>query len=158
MQTTHTKNTVSHLDSFRKDTVGHLNSFLRGELSAVETYRQALAKVEDFTERAVLHECSRSHQERVRMLTEEVRRHGGEPATDSGPWGAFAKLVERGAAVLGRKAAIAALKQGDEHGREGYRRDLSQLDPEAREFIQSQVLPQQHRTHAAMSALKQSLS
>jgi hypothetical protein len=124
----------------------------------VEAYRQALAKLEDFTERAVLHECSRSHQERVRMLTEEVRRHGGEPAKDRGRWGAFAKLVERGAAFLGPKAAIAALERGEDHGREGYRRDLSELDPEAREFIQSRVLPQQHRTHGAMSALKQALS
>ena len=138
--------------------VSHLNSFLRGELSAVETYRQALSKLEEFTERGILHECSRSHEERAALLTKEIRRRGGEPATGSGPWGAFAKLVEGGAAVLGRKAAIFALEQGEDHGRDDYRRDLKELDPQARNFIQSELLPLQHRTHDALSALRQSLS
>jgi len=141
-----------------KNTIDHLNSFLRGELSAVETYRQALDRLGEVTERAVLHECVRSHEERVTLLTNEIRRRGGEPARGSGPWGAFAKLIEGGAAMLGEKTAIAALEEGEDHGRDDYRRDLKELDPQARNFVQSEILPLQNRTHGALSALKQSLS
>lgn len=139
-------------------TVDHLNSFLRGELSAVETYRQALNKLDNSAYRMTLEQCARSHEQRVRLLAEEVRRRGAEPAHDSGAWGTFAKLVEAGAAVLGEKAAIAALEEGEDHGRDDYKRDLDDLDVPAREFIQSYVLPEQLRTHDAIRAIKKSMS
>jgi len=141
-----------------ENTVDHLNSFLRGELSAVETYRQALEKLDSFAYRSTLEQCARSHEQRVRVLAEEVRRRGGEPAQGSGAWGTFAKIVEGGAAVLGEKAAIAALEEGEDHGRDDYRRDLEDLDAAARQLIELQVLPEQYRTHEAMSTLKKTLS
>lgn len=141
-----------------KEAIDHLNSFLRGELSAVETYRQALQKLDDFAHRATLEQCARSHEQRVRLLTDEVRRLGGEPAKSSGPWGTFANLVEGGAALFGDKAAIAALEEGEDHGKADYRRDLKDLDGEARLFVESRVLPEQIRTHDAMSVLKKALS
>jgi demethoxyubiquinone hydroxylase (CLK1/Coq7/Cat5 family) len=144
--------------SSRKDTVDHLNSFLRGELSAVETYRQALKKLDAFAHRATLEQCARSHEQRVQLLSEEVRRLGGDPAKGSGTWGSFAQLVEGGATLLGDKAAIAALEEGEDHGKADYRRDLGSLDGEARLFVESRVLPEQIRTHDAMSTLKKSLS
>lgn len=70
-----------------QQTVDHLNSFLRGELSAVETYRQAMSKVDRPAIRTTLAQCERSHEQRVRLLMDEIIRRGGEPATSSGPWG-----------------------------------------------------------------------
>ncbi|HVU05775.1 MAG TPA: DUF2383 domain-containing protein, partial [Polyangiaceae bacterium] len=104
------------------DTVKHLNSFLRGELSAVETYRQAIGKLDGFPHRKTLEDCSRSHQQRATVLEQEILRRGGQPAKDSGIWGSFATLVEGGAAMLGNKAAISALEEGEDHGRDDYRR------------------------------------
>jgi hypothetical protein len=72
-------------------TVDKLNSFLRGEISAVETYRQAIEKLRNKPEVAALSDCLRSHEQRVTMLKEEVLRRGGEPARGSGTWGTFAK-------------------------------------------------------------------
>lgn len=138
--------------------INPLNSFLRGELAAVETYRQAMAKLVDSVHRPVLEQCARSHEERVRLLSLEVRRLGGEPATSSGPWGAFAKLVEGGAQLFGEKAAIAALEEGEDHGRDDYKRDLADLDAVTRRFIETQIVPEQLRTHATMSELKKTLS
>src|SRR6188768_2259994 len=90
--------------------IEQLNSLLRGEISAVETYDQALAKLaDDPTVSVDLRSCRSSHQARVYSLRSEVRRLGGEPADGSGVWGAFAKLVEGGARMFGPKAAIAAL-------------------------------------------------
>src|SRR5215204_125633 len=91
-----------------KSSVEQLNSFLRGEISAVETYQLALEKIDHIsTLRDELLVNLKSHQDRVMMLQEAIRTLGGEPAEGSGPWGTFAKVVERGAKVLGEKAAVA---------------------------------------------------
>jgi uncharacterized protein (TIGR02284 family) len=137
-----------------QNTLDHLNSFLRGELAAVETYRQAIPKLSDVGKRATLQQCEQSHSGRVQMLREEIERRGGHPADSSGVWGSFAKLVQRSADTLGDKAAIAALEEGEDHGRDDYKRDLSDLDAAARQLIEQRVLPEQLRTHQAMSALK----
>jgi hypothetical protein len=134
-----------------------LNSFLRGEISAVETYRQAIDKLSSSVNVLTLRECMRSHENRVALLTQEVSRLGGEPSTSSGPWGAFAKLIEGGAKVFGEKAAIAALEEGEDHGRNDYRRDLDKLSTGVRQFVQAHLLPEQERTHRALSNLKHSL-
>ena len=134
-----------------------LNSFLRGEISAVETYRQALEKLEAAPLRTSLQECLRSHEMRVDLLKQRITSLGGEPSTDSGPRGTFAKLVEGGAKVFGDKAAIAALEEGEDHGRNDYRRDIDKLDPESRQLIERQVMPEQERTHEELSTLKKAV-
>lgn len=139
-------------------TIDQLNSFLRGELSAVETYRQALSSTGGVPHRSTLELCARSHETRVTLLREEVQRRGGTPADGSGAWGAFAKAVEGTAGAFGEKSAIAALEQGEDHGRDDYRRDIKKLDPAARQLIETRVLPEQLRTHDAISALKKQLS
>jgi demethoxyubiquinone hydroxylase (CLK1/Coq7/Cat5 family) len=138
--------------------VEQLNSFLRGEISAVETYRQAIEALKSSTYGSRIAECKRSHEQRVAILTEEIRRLGGTPAESSGAWGAFAKAVEGSAAALGEKAAIAALEEGEDHGNADYKRDVSKLDPEVRAVVEQRVMPLQIRTHAEMSALKKQLS
>ena len=137
--------------------VNVLNSFLRGEISAVETYRQALTKLHGTAHAAIIENNLRSHEQRMNLLTGEVRRLGGTPADSSGVWGTFAKMIEGGAKSLGEKAAIAALEEGEDHGRNDYRRELDKLDPTTREFVRTRLLAEQLRTHDALSALKKSL-
>lgn len=138
-------------------TVDALNGFLRGEISAVETYRQAIAKLDDSPARAQLEDCRRSHELRVATLSEWVARMGGEPATESGSWGAFARLVEGGAKAFGERAAVSALEEGEDHGLKLYRDDLPKLDPAARELVETDLLPAQERTHQFLSTLKRTL-
>jgi demethoxyubiquinone hydroxylase (CLK1/Coq7/Cat5 family) len=136
-----------------KESVDKLCSFLRGEISAVETYRQALAAIRDPEIRTTLEECHLSHEQRVARLREVILRLGGTPPDGSGPWGAFAKLVQGGADSLGESAALAALEEGEDHGLRDYRGDLSVLDATSRALVGDLLLEQQ-RTHAAMSTLK----
>jgi uncharacterized protein (TIGR02284 family) len=137
-------------------TVDQLNSFLRGELSAVETYRQAIQKLTSHHD--LLQQCEQSHAGRVTALSNEIRRRGGAPAQSSGLWGQFVTAIEGAATAIGEKAAIAALEQGEDHGRDDYKRDLKDLDAEARLFVEQQLIPEQKRTHDTMSALKKRLS
>jgi hypothetical protein len=137
-------------------TVETLNGFLRGEISAVETYRQAIEKLGSPVG-AQLEDCRRSHEQRVDKLRDQVARLGGEPAEDSGAWGAFARLVEGGAKVFGESAAVAALEEGEDHGLKMYRNDLDKLDIVTRQIVEADLLPAQQQTHQFMSTLKRNL-
>lgn len=142
----------------QNSSVNVLNSFLRGEISAVETYRQALEKVEGAPLRTQLQDCMQSHARRVDVLRQQIQSLGGEPADGSGIWGTFAKAIEGGAKVLGEKVAISALEEGEDHGRNEYRQELDKLDEMTRAFVQSRIMPEQERTHGAMSQLKRGLA
>ena len=138
-------------------TVDALNGFLRGEISAVETYRQAIEKLDGGATRLQLEDCRRSHEQRVARLREQVARLGGEPAKGSSAWGAFARLVEGGAKAFGERAAVAALEEGEDHGLKLYRDDLEKLDATSRQLVETELLPAQERTHEFMSTLKRTL-
>ncbi|MBA2480097.1 MAG: DUF2383 domain-containing protein [Planctomycetes bacterium] len=140
-----------------KESLMTLNSFLRGELSAVGTYKQAAAKLASSAHASVLSDGLASHQRRVEALRAHILKMGGKPAESSGVWGAFAKLYEGGAAMFGEKAAIHALESGEDHGIDDFKRDLHQLDEVCRRFVDVEILPEQARTHEKMSALKKSL-
>src|SRR6476659_6907369 len=86
--------------------VDTLNALLRGELAATETYQQALAKVGDEPDAAVLRQIHVEHREAANTLRKHVHEHGGKPDQRSGAWGAFAKTVEGAAKLFGNTAAL----------------------------------------------------
>jgi hypothetical protein len=133
-----------------------LNKLLRGEVSAVETYRQALERLSTSTCAPDLLENRRSHEARVELLRNQILSTGGKPDEGSGAWGSFARLVEGGAKLFGEKAAIAALEEGEDHGLKLYRNnsDLQKLDLATRDMIARSLLPEQERTHRIASRLK----
>ena len=135
--------------------VAQLNSFLRGEISAVETYRIAMEKLDRSSSALTeLSACAKSHERRVEKLSSKILSLGGTPDTGSGPWGALTKALETGATVLGDKAAISLLEEGEDHGLKDYRVDLEKLDADARMLVTSELLPQQEETHRKLSNLK----
>ena len=139
-----------------EDVVGKLNSFLRGEISAVESYKQALDKVKDPTIRSQLQSCEQDHEQRIELLRERITELGGKPEQGSGAWGVWAKLVQGGSDLLGEKTALQALEQGEDHGLNDYR-DLDELDSETRTWVENNLLPKAERTHDALSTLKRTV-
>jgi demethoxyubiquinone hydroxylase (CLK1/Coq7/Cat5 family) len=135
-----------------------LNSYLRGEISAVETYEMALNTISEPSLRSTLSDCLQSHQERVTLLRQRVDQLGGRASEGSGLWGGFTKLIEGGAKVLGTRAALAALEEGEDYGLKMYRdkEDREKIDPESRRLTETRLLTAQEKTHAAMSRLKHS--
>jgi hypothetical protein len=143
----------------QKSSIDQLNHYLRGEISAVETYRMALDKLDETsTARSELESCLQSHQSRVALLQDAIFTAGGTPVQSSGPWGMFAKVVEGGARILGDKAAVAALEEGEDHGLKDYKVKVAELDTTARTLVWSRLIPEQQRTHDRMSSLKKRLS
>ena len=146
------------MSNTQEQTVDVLNSFLRGEISAVETYRQALEKVEQTNVKTQLQDYMQSHARRVTRLSDQIRTLGGSPSTSSGVWGTFATAIEGGAKTFGERAAVAALEEGEDHGRNDYKRDISKLDSSTRQLVESRIVPEQQRTHDTMSSLKKMLA
>lgn len=141
-----------------KSSIDQLNSYLRGEMSAVETYQMALDKLDrTSTARSELLINLKSHQDRVSSLRDAIIAIGGAPAKSSGPWGSFAKVVEGTAKVLGEKAAVAALEEGEDHGLKDYTKDMDNVDAQCRTIV-DQLIPLQQQTHDRLSALKHRLS
>jgi hypothetical protein len=139
----------------RKQSLDALNSLLRGEISAVETYDQAIEKFRD-DPIPVLLENRASHQDRLPALRERIAELGGTPDASSGMWGGFAKLVEGSAKLFGRDAAIAALEEGEDRGLADYRNALGRVEPVSRQLLETELLPAQERSHRRMSDLKNS--
>jgi uncharacterized protein (TIGR02284 family) len=135
-------------------TLGHtdwLNRLVRGELSAIETYQQALEKMSDAPEATELQAIESEHRGAVRALTDQVLQHGGTPVDQSGAWGTWAKFIEGAARMLGNTAALEALRQGEQHGIKEYEKamDGDELEADARKLIRTRLLPQSH-AHIAM--------
>jgi uncharacterized protein (TIGR02284 family) len=135
--------------------VGQLNSLLRGEISAKETYTQAIDKLakEGDPDVEVLRQIAREHTGAVERLRDAVRRAGGTPDESSGAWGSFAKSVEGTAKAFGEKAALKALKEGEEHGLKDYQEALDDVDSSARQVIAGELIPAQQRHIQVLDSL-----
>jgi hypothetical protein len=125
-----------------KTDVGVLHSLLRGEISATETYNQALEKFAGQPE-AELRRLRDEHRETANTLRVHVHEHAGDPSTGSGLWGAWARSVEGTARAFGKTAALKALKEGEEHGINDYRSALKDNDvaEDCITLIRTQLLP-----------------
>jgi len=127
-----------------------LNTLLRDEISAVETYQQALDKLRDEPHVGEVQQISsicEDHRDSAMKLRERIIQHGGKPTEDSGAWGTWSKLVMGGAKLLGDRAALTALRQGEENGIKDYQEALQEADiPEdVRSLIQTTLLPRQQQ-------------
>ena len=123
-----------------------LNHVLRGEISAVETYENALTKFTDPEHRTISNVLTRirdEHAASVGTLTARVSVLGGTPADGAGVWGAFANAIAGVAKMIGAQTAVAALKQGELHGIDDYEKALANTDVsvEAKFLIRNELLP-----------------
>ena len=142
----------SKISSSNETVIANLNALLRGELSAVETYNQAIKHLakDPINDLTVNRDC---HSKRVDVLKDNIVQQGGTPDSTSGMWGNFAKLVESGASLISTKTVIAALEEGEDHGLAQYR-NPGDLDPSSILLIQTVLLPQQQKTHERMRNIK----
>jgi len=132
------------------------NQLLRGELSAIETYDQALEKFTDSQEAGTLSRLRETHTRHAEKLRQHLIAMGATPSGDSGAWGAFAKAVEGTAKLLGESPALQALIAGEEHGIDEYKEALLDEDvmAEIKTVIQSELLPEQRQNVQTLKQLQ----
>jgi len=131
-----------------------LEECLQRELSAVETYELVLKNVTHVAVHQSLQEIFINHARRAEQIREKLGRIGAEAPKSSGVWGALAKAVQAGADLLGDRTAIAALEAGEDRGLKFYTEGLGDCDARTRRFIETELLPQQQRTHELCRTLK----
>ena len=122
-----------------------LNKFLKDELSATETYQQALNKLKENAELGKsdsLTPIYDEHKEAVSSLQSLITRLGGTPAEDPGVWGTWSHIVILGAKLLGKKATLKALQEGEKNGAEDYEKALleTELPLDIRSLIETKLL------------------
>ena len=132
-----------------------LNDLLKGEISACETYKQALEKITTPSIREVLQKNHECHAGRVEVLKKEVMKSGGEPSQGSGIWGSFAKLMEGGATMLGDKSAVSVLEEGEDKGLADYKKYTEKYGTSASVLID--LKSKQESSHLRCRDLKHSL-
>lgn len=140
------------------DAVRQLNSLLRGEISAVETYRMAIDKVADSDPVAMdnvnlLREIASEHGQAAQLIRDQIRMLGGQASDSSGAWGAWVQTVQGTANLFGDTAALKSLKEGEEHGLKDYEEALDDVDDSSRALIASQLIPQQQRHLSLLNQL-----
>jgi uncharacterized protein (TIGR02284 family) len=135
--------------------VEQLNSLLRGEISAVQTYDQAIEKLgeEHGQMAAELRRIAQEHGEHAQELRARVRTLGGNPADSAGAWGDVVQAVEGASKLFGEASALKTLREGEEHGLRDYRDALSELDLESRRLVQDVLLPAQLLHIQALDAM-----
>jgi uncharacterized protein (TIGR02284 family) len=135
--------------------VEQLNSLLRGEISAVQTYDQAIEKVGDDHggDAAELRRIAQEHGEHAQRLRARIRALGAEADDSAGAWGGLVQAIEGTSRMLGDAAALKALREGEEHGIRDYRDALSELDGESQALVQQVLLPSQLAHVQALDAM-----
>jgi len=120
-----------------------LNALLRGEVAAVETYDQVIAKFAGQPQAVELQRLRDEHTESAAVLRERVRHFGGDPAEGSGIWGKVTAAITGTAKILGPAMALATLKQGEEYGIGQYENALCdpEIDSDDKDLIRHRLLP-----------------
>lgn len=87
------------------------------------------------------------HKEAVFSLQDKIQHLGGIPSRNSGAWGAWAKIIQAGANLLGKHSALKVLREGELTGAEEYAKALMdhQLPSDIRALIENKLLPAQQR-------------
>ncbi len=126
-----------------------LDDLIRGELSALKAYDQALEDVKEPKQRSNLQAIRNDHEKAVSKLSKYVASKPEllEDTKDAGPWGKFAEAWTKTRSFIGNEGALKALKDGEEHGIEEYQEALEDdsIPKELKQAIKSDMLPQQKK-------------
>ena len=127
-------------------TIDTCNALLRGEISAVETYTQAIETFDKTSTDVVLERIRADHQQNVFELKKLVTEGGAEPSTGSGVWGGFVQTLEGAATLFGESPALKILQTGESHGISQYENALANADVSAaaKATIRKVLLPPLH--------------
>jgi hypothetical protein len=135
------------------------NSLLRNELSAGETYGQAIEKYQGTPVADELHRIRSEHAHSAARLAANIREMGGEPDQDSSAWGIVAATVEGAAILFGSDSAISLLAKGEEMGRKNYQEALldDEVMPECKILIRDELLAPVVNHIASLEKLEQTV-
>ena len=125
-----------------------IEKLLKDELSATETYQQALEKFRMPGGQFVANSLTPifgAHKAAVSSLEAQITKLGGTLQKGTGVWGSWAKILLEGATLIGKQTAIRVLLEGEKSGEGDYEAALKDtaLSSEVRTLIETKLLPAQ---------------
>jgi hypothetical protein len=102
-----------------------INEILRGEISATEAYDQVYENFQNSDNAHKLVAMKTEHDKAIQYWTTEAIDEGKIPELESSIWGAMVEVFVGASKIIGDNTALAALKRGEEHGLENYKKMLS---------------------------------
>lgn len=128
-----------------------VDELIRGERSAIKSIDAVLGRIKDEQERQELSSLRSDHVRAVDTLKRFAHSDLDDHTESAGPWGAFTTAFAGGASLFGDKAALRALKVGEQHGLNEYREAIEDdgVNAELKSVIRSELLPNQER-HLAL--------
>lgn len=135
--------------------VQDLERILRGEISAVEAYRQVLEKYSTYEHADSLRRIMTEHEKAVEFWKNQLRSQESFVEDTSGPWGTVVETFVGAAKLLGDGPTLRALKEGEEHGLKEYKELLENgsVNFESESFIRSICMDQQRLHIATLDSL-----
>ena len=120
-----------------------MNTLLRGEISAVEAYKQVIEKLADDPEHTRLLEFLKHHEKMVAYWRGRVTEKNMAADDSSGPWGYVVEAFVGVAKLFGDTSALKALKKGEEHGLQEYYNFLENeyVSKEDKRYVRNEVIP-----------------
>jgi hypothetical protein len=124
-----------------------INRILRGELSAINAYKQVLKKITVDPETTRLSDILNDHEEAISYWRNQMNGHNFSVDETTGPWGAVVDSFIATAKLFGTTATLKALKEGEEHGLNEYKDLLEDEDITAdhKRHIRDVFIPNQER-------------
>lgn len=125
----------------------HLDEILRGEISAVESYKQVLEKVADGPEVFRLKQFLGDHVRAVSYWEKESRISGHSPEKSSSTWGTAVEAFVGASKLIGDETTLKALRLGERHGLSNYEKMLESdlINLKQKEDIKNVFIPNQRR-------------
>jgi hypothetical protein len=128
-----------------------LKKLHRGELSAVDSYAEAIRKLPNVT--AIdLDKFRQDHADAAERLRSRIVALGATPDGSAGAWGDWAEAVTKGGAAFGEDAGLRARQAGEKHGENEYEEALrnDDVDAETKQIIRDVLLPRQKEHVSAL--------
>ena len=125
----------------------HIEELIRGEYSAVKSIDLVLRRVKNNSEIDKLYEIRNDHFRAINRLRPFAKPDFDKKTLSAGPWGLLSTAFAGGASFFGDKAALRALKVGEEHGVSEYKEAVNDknISSELKQIIQNELLPAQER-------------
>ncbi|HHT42928.1 MAG TPA: DUF2383 domain-containing protein [Firmicutes bacterium] len=120
-----------------------LNELLKGELMAMEIYKETQALQGDEQVREMLQQFAADHEEHARLLAQRIKELGGTPITSAGMAGTMAGLWSKINALRGPAHLLQQVYTGEDRGVHAYEDRIDELDPQSQVLV-SEIMSTDH--------------
>lgn len=147
---------IDELYGATKHTIDRLGTLYSMELSAARSYDMALASPDLAPYRDTLGYNRRSHEERIRLLCEQIQLAGGDLPQTSSISDSLLELLEDAAVAVSASNAFHVLERREDRWLNKYKQARDKLVRQSRLFVEEQLLPRQLQSHGVIHAFKRS--